>query len=261
MATPKTTKAKADNSALPKLARPETRSFISEWTVTFLFLLFGTATLLQAYVVPTASMENTVLIGDHLLVDKLAYAPHGALTGKLLPYTPVSRGDIIVFRYPLDIRENYVKRAVGIPGDRIRIVNKQLFVNGKMLEEPYKVLIPGRTSNYLDNFPQTPDIPIYPRAAEMLIHVKSGELIVPEGQIFAMGDNRDNSADSRFWGFVPRENIVGKPLLIYWSYDAPTERLADGNINPDHLIDIAQNFFTKTRWDRTFKLLRGYPLR
>src|SRR5262245_39613090 len=117
------------------------RHFIAEWCVTILILLFGTTTLLQAFVVPTGSMENTMLIGDHLFVDKLAYAPPGALTGKLLPYTPVKRGDIIVFRYPLDIRQNYVKRAIGIPGDRIRIVNKQLYLNGKPSVEPYKILI------------------------------------------------------------------------------------------------------------------------
>ena len=91
-------------------------------------------------------------------------------------------------------------------------------------------------------------------------HVINGELVVPEGQYFAMGDNRDNSADSRFWGLVPRENIIGKPTMIWWSYDAPTEQLADGNIHFDHLTDMALHFFTKTRWARTFRLLRSYPL-
>ena len=237
------------------------RHFIAEWAVTILILLFGTTTLLQAFVVPTGSMENTVLIGDHLFVDKLSYAPPGSITGKLLPYTPVKRGDIIVFRYPIDIRQPYVKRVAGVPGDRIRLVNKQLFVNGKLLDEPYKVLIAAQTSLYLNNFPATPDLPIFPRAQHMLRdHVVNGELVVPQGQYFAMGDNRDNSSDSRFWGFVPRENIIGKPLLIFWSYDAPTEHIADGNINVDHVLDLAQHFFTKTRWKRTFKLVRGYPL-
>jgi signal peptidase I len=239
---------------------PESRGFISEWAVTLLILLFGTTTLLQAFVVPTGSMQNTVLIGDHMFVDKLAYAPPGPLTGKLLPYTPVKRGDIIVFRYPLDISQNYVKRVIGIPGDRIRLVDKQLMVNGKHIAEPYKVVIPFQRSHYLNNFPAVPDIVVYPRAQEMLGHVVNGELVVPPGQYFAMGDNRDESSDSRFWGFVPRENIVGKPLVIFWSYDAPTEHLADGNINIDHIVDLAQHFFTKTRWNRTFKLVRGYPL-
>ena len=91
-------------------------------------------------------------------------------------------------------------------------------------------------------------------------HVVNGELVVPAGQYFAMGDNRDNSADSRFWGLVPRENIIGKPTMIWWSYDAPTEHLADGNINFDHLADMALHFFTQDALGRTFRLLRGYPL-
>jgi signal peptidase I len=247
--------------ATPLKTNNPPRHFIAEWAVTVLILLFGTTTLLQAYVVPTGSMENTVLIGDHLFVDKLAYAPPGPITGKLLPYTPVKRGDIIVFRYPLDIKTFYVKRVIGVPGDRVRLVNKQLFVNGKALYEPYTVLIPERTSHYLSNFPAVPDLPVYPRAEQMLReHVVNGELVVPADQYFAMGDNRDNSSDSRFWGFVPLENIIGKPLVIFWSYDAPTEHIADGNINVDHVLDLAQHFFTKTRWQRTFKLLRGYPL-
>ncbi|MEO8132265.1 MAG: signal peptidase I [Bryobacteraceae bacterium] len=244
---------------------PETepvRNFISEWTVTILLLLFGTSTLLQAFVVPTGSMENTVLIGDHLIVDKLAYAPPGRFSKYLLPYTQVKRGDVIVFRYPLDISQNYVKRAIGIPGDRIHIVDKQVFVNGKPEVEPYKLLMQDQSSSYLNNFPQVnPDIQIYPRGLEMLRdNVVQGDLVVPPGFYFAMGDNRDNSADSRFWGLVPRENIIGKPVFIFWSYDAPTEQLADGNINLDHILDLAQHFFTKTRWDRTFRRVLPYPL-
>jgi signal peptidase I len=240
----------------------EQRNFFAEWAVTILMLLFGTTTLLQAFVVPTGSMENTVLIGDHLIVDKLSYAPPGPVSKYLLPYTEVKRGDIIVFRYPLQLRANYVKRAVGIPGDRIKLVNQVLYVNGKAMNEPYKVNLPEQSSQYLMNFPQyPPDVPIYPRGREMLEkYVVNGELVVPEGHYFAMGDNRDNSADSRFWGLVPRENIVGKPTIIFWSYDAPTERLADGNLNLDHIFDLALNFFKKTRWDRTFMIMRGYPL-
>ena len=183
------------------------------------------------------------------------------LSAHLLPYQDVKRGDIIVFKYPLDIRQNYVKRVIGVPGDRIRIVNKVVHLNGSPLNEPYKILIPQQSSDYLNNFPQSPDIAIEPRGIAMLRdQVRGGELVVPEGQYFAMGDNRDNSADSRFWGLVPRENIVGKPTMIWWSYDAPTEHLADGNIHLDHLADMALNFFSKTRWQRTFLLLHSYRL-
>ncbi len=115
------------------------RGTIAEWTVTIILLLFGTTTLVQAFVIPTGSMEDTLLIGDHLLVDKLAYAPGGPVSKYLLPYSPVNRGDIIVFRFPEDIRQTFVKRVIGVPGDRIHIENKQVFLNGVAIKEKYKV--------------------------------------------------------------------------------------------------------------------------
>lgn len=239
------------------------RHFIADWALQILLLLFGTTTLLQAFVVPTGSMEGTLNVGDHLFVDKLAYAPAGAFTGKLLPYSAVRRGDIIVFRYPLDIRENYVKRVIGVPGDRVRIAAKQVWVNGKLLREPYVQHVDPNTDAYRDNFPPSPEWRTFPTAQSRDMvrdHVHAGELVVPPGMYFAMGDNRDNSSDSRYWGFVPRENITGKPIVIYWSYDAPTERLIDPNPRADHLLDIAQHFFTKTRWERMFRPIRAYPL-
>jgi signal peptidase I len=244
-----------------KTDQPEERHWIAEWAVTVLIFLFGTTTVLQAFVVPTGSMEGTMLVGDHLFVDRLCYAPSGSLSKHLLPYQDVKRGDIIVFKYPLDIKQNYVKRVIGVPGDRIHLVDKVLYLNGKRVEEPYKVLIPGHRSSYVENFPQRPDIMIYDRGVEMLrSNVVNGDVVVPPGHYFAMGDNRDNSEDSRFWGFVPRENIIGKPVVVWWSYDAPTEHLADNNVNVDHLKDMALHFFSKTRWDRTFLLLKSYPL-
>lgn len=233
--------------------------FVSEWTVTILLLLFGTTTLVQAFVVPTGSMESNILIGDHVLVDKLAYAPGGAVSRYLLPYQEVRRGDVIVFRYPLDLREMYVKRVIGVPGDRIRLRDKQLELNGKRVAEPYVQHTSGYKDPYRDDFPAVNTGFLPPRAAQMLSeHVVDGELVVPPGQYFAMGDNRDNSADSRYWGFVPRENIVGRPLMVFWSYDAPTERLVSRNIiDLDHALDLARNFFTKTRWERTFLFIRS----
>ena len=236
-----------------------TRSFVAEWTLNILILLFGTATLVQAFIVPTPSMESTVLVGDHVLVDKLAYAPPGAIGGRLLPYTRVKRGDIIVFRYPMDISQDYVKRVIGVPGDHIRIENKEVILNGRKLTEPYTQHVFPGIEPYRDNFPAAPAGPVYDRAVTMLAqHVVNGELIVPAGNYFAMGDNRDDSLDSRYWGFVPQENIIGKPLMIFWSYAAPTE---DWNgFALGHFTDVAQHFFTRTRWDRTMKLVRGYPI-
>lgn len=238
------------------------RGFVAEWTVTIILLLFATTTLVQAFVIPSASMENTLLIGDHLLVDKLVYSPPGPITGKLLPYRDVRRGDVIVFRYPLNIKEDYVKRAIGVPGDRIKLVNKELSLNGRIVNEPYVIHRSNYPNLYRDNFPNYANQEgLPPRAAEMLReHVRDGELVVPRGFVFAMGDNRDDSADSRYWGLVPRENIVGTPVIIYWSYEATTANLTNPNIGIDHIIDIVTHFFSKTRWNRTFKLIRGYPL-
>ena len=237
------------------------RGVIAEWTVTILLLLFGTTTLVQAFVIPTGSMEDSLLIGDHLLVDKLAYAPSDAVGDTVLPYLDVQRGDIIVFRYPMDLSQTFVKRVIGVPGDRIKIVDKQVFLNGKAIEEPYKVHKTQYTDAYRDNFPSTPNVQVYEPALEMLKdNVEGGELVVPAGKFFALGDNRDLSLDSRYWGFVPRENIIGKPLIIYWSYDAPTEHLEDSSISIAHLQDVLFNFFSKTRWTRSFNLIHPYPL-
>jgi signal peptidase I len=237
------------------------RGTIAEWAITILLLLFLTAMLVQAFVIPTGSMEDTLLVGDHLLVDKLTYAPAGPISKYVLPYRPVKRGDIIVFRYPVDIAQTFVKRCMGVPGDRIRLVNKQVYLNGKLLNEPYVVHKTDYADSYRDNFPGEPNSNLDPRAIDMLEHhVVNGEVVVPPGYYFAMGDNRDRSLDSRYWGFVPRENIIGKPLIIYWSYDAPTDDLNTSSIDLHHLLDLAQNFFSKTRWKRTFMLIHGIPV-
>ena len=236
----------------------EARSGIAEWTVTILLLLFLTTFLVQAFVIPSGSMEDTLLIGDHVLVDKLAYAPSGVVSRVLLPYRAPQRGDIIVFRYPVDISENFVKRVIGVPGDRIRIINKIVYRNGVRLNEPYAFHKTDFIEPYRDNFPDQPTTTLAEPARNMLeYHVVNGELLVPQGQYFAMGDNRDFSLDSRYWGFVPRENIIGKPLLIYWSFAAPQDQLSD-RFDLRHVLDVGEHFFTRTRWKRTMMLIHGY---
>src|ERR1700749_2777466 len=144
------------------------RDFVSEWSLNIIILLFGTTTLVQAFIVPTPSMDTTVRVGDHLLVDKLAYAPAGGISKYFLPYTEPKRGDIIVFRYPMDISQNYVKRVMGVPGDHIKVVDKVVYLNGKPLNEPYVQHIPPGIEPYRDNFPSSPWGPVYDRAREML---------------------------------------------------------------------------------------------
>jgi signal peptidase I len=207
-------------------------------------------------------MEDTLLVGDHLLVDKLAYAPAGgSISSRLLPYTALHRGDIIVFRYPVDIRQTFVKRCIGIPGDHIRLIDKQLYLNGRFVPEPYVYHKTDYVDPYRDDFP-LPDIHSYSDARDMMEHhLENGEVVVPPDCYFAMGDNRDSSLDSRYWGFVPRANIIGKPLIIYWSYDASTEDLTNSSISPRHVLDLLEHFPTKTRWRRTLQLIHPYPLR
>jgi signal peptidase I len=231
------------------------RSSVTEWTLTILMYLFAATTLVQAYVVPTPSMESTLMVGDHMLVDRLAYADPGPL-GHVLPYRDVERGDVIAFIYPEDTRQTYVKRVIGLPGDRIRMDKGQVIRNGCRLKEPYTQHIGAFADDYRDNFPQGPGGFTSPRGRDMLEHhVRDGEVVVPPGMIFAMGDNRDNSSDSRYWGFVPRSFVVGKPLVVYWSYDAPTEDLETWTLH--HVADVAMHFFTRTRWNRTLAVPRS----
>ena len=211
-------------------------------------------------------MEDTLLVGDHLLVDKLAYSPADSVSKHLLPYESPQHGDIIVFRYPPDLRQTLVKRLIGLPGDRIRISNGVLYRNSQRLNEPYAYHKYGYEPAS-DNFPWPCCRPVREDTAQQAQqqmfreNVRSGEVIVPKDHYFAMGDNRDNSSDSRYWGFVPRQNVVGKPFMIYWSYRASTEELtgetADSLLR--HGLDLAQHFFSRTRWNRTFRMIHGFP--
>lgn len=245
---------------------PPKRNSFAEWAATILLLLFGTTTLAQAFVIPTGSMEDTLLVGDHLLVDKLAYSPSGSLSKYLLPYQNPKHGDIFVFRYPADINLTLVKRVIGVPGDRLKIEHGVVYRNGIRLNEPY-VYHKYAYDPMLDNFPDPCCRPVKEELArqaqqQMLErNVVNGEVVLPRGMYFAMGDNRDDSSDSRYWGFVPRENIIGKPFLIYWSYRASTEDLVGDSAGSmlTHFVDLGEHFFTRTRWERTFKLVRGFP--
>ncbi len=257
---------KRTSKTVKALDRARKRNSIAEWAVPILLLLFGTTTLAEAFVIPTGSMQDTLLIGDHLLVDKLGYAPAGPISRHFLPYQNPKHGDIIIFRYPADVRETLVKRLIGTPGDRLKIVHGVVYRNGARLNEPY-VYHKYAYDPALDNFPNPCCRPVKEELAEeaqreMLDrHVVAGEVVVPANMYFGMGDDRDNSSDSRYWGFVPRDNIIGKPFLIYWSYKASTEDLMGESAGSvlTHFIDLGEHFFTRTRWQRTFKLVRGFP--
>jgi signal peptidase I len=241
--------------AISAARKPAPRSAVAEWAVTILVYLFATTALVQAYVIPTGSMESNLRVGDHVLVDKLTWAKAGAIGRELLPYRDIARGEIVVFRYPEDTHQTFVKRVIGLPGDRIHLVDGQVFRNGVKLAEPYTQHIARGADTYRDDFPTVPGMLTTAKGRDMFAHhISRGEVVVPPDTLFALGDNRDNSLDSRYWGFVPRDYVIGRPLVVYWSYDAPTEDLETWNAR--HLIDVAEHFFTKTRWDRTFLIPR-----
>jgi signal peptidase I len=188
-------------------------------------------------------MADTMLVGDYVFVSHLGVRSTGSL----------SFGDVVVFQYPVDERQMLVKRVVGLPGDHIRMVNKQLYLNGRTVNEPYVKHSSSYADSYRDNFPSgPPNSPLPPSAHDMLDnHVMNGELVVPPDRIFVLGDNRDDSADSRYWGLVPPENVSGRASVILWSIDVLSSDLT----SPDRGFDIRSNI-TQARWSRLFRAVR-----
>lgn len=222
-------------------------------------VLFVITFIVQAFQIPSESMEKTLLIGDYLLVDKVHFG-QGGISSWLMPYDPIKRGDIVVFHYPLDPSQHYVKRVIGLPGDRILLRDKTVFVNDVPLEESYAVHVNGDRDLYRDNFPAERDMSGQVETrwhAQMQRYLVNGELVVPQGEYFVMGDNRDHSADSRYWGFVPRGNIVGRPLVIYLSVRNRQDDAAGTSsgtlFSSGHLLTHVWQF---ARWDRMFHLVR-----
>ena len=246
------TKRNPEETTVEPPATPPWPGSFSDWTWTAVLFLFLTTTLVQGFEIPTGSMEGSLLVGDRLLVNKQTYADSDPLSRLLLPYREPQRGDVIVFRFPLDLNQASVKRLVGIPGDRLRLENRQLYINGQPVDEPYLSKRLVGADPYRDNFPRFVEISsphLAKRALAMHeMHVRNGELVVPEGYYFAMGDNRDNSLDSRYWGLVPRGNIMGKPLLVYWSYGHPYT---------DSYPERAPS--KQVRWSRMMRMIPSFP--
>jgi signal peptidase I len=259
----------------PPAAEPAKKEGDGAWQMvrSLLIILIGVFCIRtfigEATVIPTGSMENTILIGDHVFLDKLLYGPSLPYTSWRLPRVGgIHRGDIIAFRYPRDPSVMYVKRAIAQGGDVIRVVNTRVYLNGKLLHEPYVVHMFPDASPLCDNFPPTlSQIGSYPDsvqldpiwAREMPKYIRPDGLHVPKGYIFAMGDNRDDSSDSRFWGFVPLKNIVGEPLFVYWSYNAPSSEWLNDTFEGRLQFDgsILLNFIQRTRWSRIGKVFEN----
>lgn len=218
--------------AARSLARAEGKRGLPHLWIALSALVLFPWFFVRAFSIPSASMEDTLLVGDYVLVQ-------------CWPKPVVVRGDIIVFPYPLNPHEDHTKRVVGVAGDRIRIANKILYRNGAPVTESYAVHKTSYIDAYRDNFPSQSNIPLQPPAQNMLAsHVVNGEVVVPTGKYFVMGDNRDNSLDSRYFGFVEAATVLGKPLLIYNSIDRP---------NSDALIQQGQG---RVRWNRLFRMVR-----
>jgi signal peptidase I len=226
---------------------------------TVVIAVFVITFIVQAFQIPSPSMENTLLVGDYLLVNKLCYGG-GSVWDHLMPYRRVQRGDIVVFHYPVDPAQHFVKRVIGLPGDRVRLVNKQVLVNGVPLKEPYARFSRPADDVFRDNFPRL-DVMSGPTPEwwlQLRKLVEDGQLIVPEGHYFVMGDNRDNSSDSRYWGFVPQANIIGRPLVIYWSVrGAEGDATAPSSVSDRlyHFAYVVTHVFQMTRWNRTLRLV------
>jgi len=227
---------------------------------TVVIAVFVITFVVQAFQIPSESMENTLLIGDYLLVDKFRYGG-GAVWDHLLPYRDVHRGDIVVFHYPINPHQHFVKRVIGVPGDRVRLINKQVYINGTALPESYVRYTSHYHDAFRDEFPRL-NLPVPGLEGAWWLQMKKlvedGQLIVPEGYYFVLGDNRDESLDSRYWGFVPRENIIGRPLLIYWSLSTADDEMPASMSASDKLYHFAyavSHLFRITRWNRTFRLV------
>jgi signal peptidase I len=231
--------------------------YLESLLLTIVIALFGTTFIVQSFQIPSQSMEPTLQVGDYLLVNKFIFGGHGAWYERVLPYRNIQRGEVVVFKFPFDDHPYYVKRVIGLPGDRIRIADQQVYVNGQKGDEPYVVHDGAFDDPYGDNFPPSTNFimqrGIRPEwASEMMSYVRNGEMVVPPGYYFVMGDNRDHSWDSRYWGFVNRDAVIGRPVVIYWSIDS-----TNGDYVNRGTRATLRRFFstlfhlpTRTRWHR-----------
>ncbi len=210
------------------------REYLESILIAAILALFIRTFVFQAFKIPTGSMEPNLLVGDHIVVNKFVYGP-GGQGSFLLPTAEIKRGDVIVFRAPQEPDKDFIKRVVGIGGDKIEIQDGVVRVNDEIVDEPF--------AHHMSSFGS---------------HRDYGPIQVPDGEYFCMGDNRDNSRDSRYWGTVPRRLVKGRAVAVYWSFDAPSQTyFATGFV--DRLVQLGKllpSFFTRTRWERTFQMIR-----
>ncbi len=217
------------------------REYFDSIVIALILALFVRTWVVQAFKIPTGSMENNLLIGDHLLVNKFVFGPTlGRVDRALLPVRDIHRGDIIVFKYPIDPQRDFIKRVIGLPGDTVELKAKKVYINNQPLDEPYVHFLTPASEGA--------------EVTSMDVRERYGPVTVPPDQYFVMGDNRDNSQDSRYWSFLPRDHVKGKAMMIYWSYEAGRDDYADDGLGASikRTLSVVGHFFTRTRWERLF---------
>jgi signal peptidase I len=243
--------------------RETTVEFLASLAGVLVTGLFIITFILQAFEIPSGSMENTLLIGDHLFVNREQFAPRTAWLGKFLPYRDIRRDEIAVFLSPEQPGLFLVKRIIGIPGDRIHLRDGVVYRNGQKLDEPYVLRKRGDFNPYRDNFPENAPSEMFgvrneKWQQELHSHVDGQDIVVPPNSYFAMGDNREESYDSRYWGFVPQANVIGRPMFIYWSFVTPRDQyeMRGWGDRLSFVAHIIIHFFDETRWSRTLRVVR-----
>jgi len=224
------------------------REYFESIVIAVILALFIRTFVVQAFKIPTGSMENNLLIGDHLLVNKFVFGPsESSVERTLLPMGTVRRGDVVVFKYPVEPERDFIKRVIGLPGETLELRAKKVYINGSPLDEPYVHFLEPPSGD-----PSRHEFTSYD------LRERYGPVTVPPNQYFVMGDNRDNSQDSRYWGFLPRDYVKGKALLIYWSYEAGREDYQEAGAAATirGLASVFVHFFTRTRWDRMLHQIR-----
>jgi signal peptidase I len=223
------------------------REYFESIVVAVILALFIRTFVVQAFKIPTGSMEENLLIGDHLLVNKFVFGPTASsVEAGLLPVADLERGDVVVFKYPVEPDRDFIKRVIGLPGETIEVRERKVYVDGKPLDEPYAhYLLPASAGDFHE-------------VTSFDVRERYGPVTVPPDQFFVMGDNRDNSQDSRYWGFLPRELVKGKALLIYWSYESERDdyESAGAGATIRNVASVVTHFFTRTRWSRMLQQIR-----
>lgn len=251
---------KKEKQEKPRESTVEFLASLASVLVTGLFII---TFIVQAFEIPSPSMEDTLLIGDHVFVNRIQFSPASHWIGPVIPYRNIHHGDIVVFLSPAEPGLYVVKRVIGTPGDRIHLRDGAVYRNGEKLNEPHVIHSKGDADAYRDNFPAvSPENSTASPSPEWQVsmhqYVQGEDIVVPPDSYFMMGDNRDVSYDSRYWGFVPRDNVIGRPMFIYWSFETPPDqykRTSAGD-RAGFLAHVIIHFFDETRWRRTFRMVR-----